>query len=412
MATLASHLAATQRAVFVWSMGVTQHANGSSNVRAIVNLALALGMVGRNGAGLMPIRGHSGVQGGSEVGCVPNGLPGARPLDDEGRAAMAALWGFPVPAGTGLDARAMIDAAHEGRIDAFHVVGGNFLETLPDPAYVEAALARVPLRIHQDIVLTNQMLVEPADVVLLFPARTRYEQAGGGTETTSERRIVYSPEIAGPRVGEARNEWEPLAAIARRVRPGAAGRLPDLDSAGLRAEIARAVPFYAGVERLGRQGDQVQYGGRLLCVGGKFDRPGGRARFEPVTLAPRKRAAGTLSLTTRRGKQFNSMVHEAKDPLTGALRRDLLVAREDLDLRGLADGDPVVLTSAAGRFEGRAREAPIAAGNVQGFWPEVNVLLPQGPHDAESGVPDYGTVVTLERAPVHTGEEESCPKTT
>jgi molybdopterin-dependent oxidoreductase alpha subunit len=411
MEEFAAMVAGAGRVVFVWSMGVTQHTTGSSNVRAIVNLALARGMVGRDGAGLMPIRGHSGVQGGSEVGCVPNGLPGARPLDEAGRVAMAGLWGFAPPAAPGLDARAMIDAAHEGRIDAFHVVGGNFLETLPDPAYVEAALARVPLRIHQDIVLTNQMLVEPADIVLLFPARTRYEQAGGGTETTTERRIVFSPEIRGPGVGEARNEWEPLAAIARRARPGEAHLLPELDSAGLRAEIARAVPFYAGIERLGKQGDQVQYGGRHLGAGGTFDRPGGRARFETVALAPRTRTAGTLSLTTRRGKQFNSMVHQAKDPLTGALRRDLLVAREDLDARGLADGDPVVLTSAAGRFEGRARVAPIAAGNVQGFWPEVNVLLSQGLHDAESGVPDYGTVVTLERAPAHNGPEESCPKT-
>jgi len=411
MADFAAVVLKAERVVFVWSMGVTQHTTGSSNVRALVNLALARGMVGKDGAGLMPIRGHSGVQGGSEVGCVPNGLPGARPLDDAGRAAMAGLWGFAPPAGPGLDARAMIDAAHEGKLDAFHVVGGNFLETLPDPVYVEAALARVPLRMHQDIVLTNQMLVEPADVVLLFPARTRYEQAGGGTETTTERRIVFSPEIEGPRVGEARNEWEPLAAIARRARPDAAHLLPTLDSAGLRAEIARAVPFYAGIERLATQGDQVQYGGRHLCAGGKFDLPGGRARFETVTLAPRARTAGTLSLTTRRGKQFNSMVHEAKDPLTGALRRDVLVARADLDARGLADGDEVVLTSGAGTFLGRARVAPIAQGNVQGFWPEVNVLLPQGPHDADSGVPDYGAAVTLERAPARKGLEETCPRT-
>ncbi|MEP7028335.1 MAG: molybdopterin-dependent oxidoreductase, partial [Candidatus Eisenbacteria bacterium] len=407
MERFARMYAEAKRVVFVWSMGVTQHATGSSNVRAIVNLALARGMVGRDGAGLMPIRGHSGVQGGSEVGCIPNGLPGGRPLDAAGRAAMADLWGFAPPEHAGLDARSMIDAAHAGELDAFYVVGGNFLETLPDPAYVEAALARVPLRIHQDIVLTNQMLVEPADVVLLLPARTRYEQEGGGTETTTERRIVFSPEVPGPRPGEARNEWEPLVEIARRARPADGARLPRQDSAALRAEIAHAVPFYAGIEKLSVQGDQVQYGGRHLCDGGRFERPGGRARFEIVELASRARAPGTLSLTTRRGKQFNSMVHEAKDPLTGARREDILVASEDLAARGIADGDAVVLASATGHFRGRARAAPIAPGNVQGFWPEVNGLLAFDRHDAESGVPDYGTTVTLARAPATPASEES-----
>jgi molybdopterin-dependent oxidoreductase alpha subunit len=384
--------------IFVWSMGVTQHAGGASNVRALVNLALARGMVGRDHTGLMPIRGHSGVQGGSEVGCVPNGLPGARPLDAAGRAAMEALWGFAPPERPGLDARAMVDAAHEGRIDAFYVVGGNFLETLPDPAYVEGALARVSLRIHQDIVLTNQMLVEPADVVLLFPARTRYEQEGGGTETTTERRIVFSPEIPGPRPGEARNEWEPLLEIARRIHPERAQQVACAGSADLRGEIARAVPFYRGIETLAAQGDQVQYGGRHLCAGGQFERPGGRARFEAPALDRPARGVG-FQLTTRRGKQFNSMVHADQDPLTGARRKDILISPEDLARLGLEDGAAIVVSSGSGSFVGRARSAALSAGNVQGFWPEVNVLLVQGPHDAESGVPDYGATVTIARAP-------------
>ncbi len=403
----AAHVAQARSAVFVWSMGVTQHATGSDNVRAIVNLALARGFVGREGAGLVPIRGHSGVQGGSEVGCVPNGLPGARALDPATRAEMAALWGFPVPERAGLDARAMIDAAHDGRLDVFHVVGGNFLDTLPDPAYAEAALARVPLRIHQDLVVTHAMLVAPADTVLLFPARTRYEQSGGGTETTTERRIVLSPEIAGPRVGEARDEWTPLVEIARRAAPARAAQLPLHDAAGWRAEIARAAPLYAGIERLG-PGEQVQYGGVRLCEGGAFARPGGRAAFAPLALGSAD-AAGVappaappggpprFRLTTRRGKQFNSIVHADLDPLTGAARHDLLVAASDLAALGLADGDAVEARSDAGRFVGRARAANIQPGNVQGFWPEVNVLLPHGPHDALSGVPDYGTWIELAR---------------
>jgi predicted molibdopterin-dependent oxidoreductase YjgC len=373
-------------------MGITQHGHGSETVKAICDVALLRGWLGREKAGLVPIRGHSGVQGGSEVGCLPNALPGGRALDDPG---IAQLWGFAPPAQAGLDARAMLDAAHDGKLDAFFAVGGNFLETMPDPAYVEKALARIPLRIHQDIVLTHQMLVDPADLVLIFPARTRYEQDGGGTETTTERRIAFSPQIQGPDPLEARNEWEPLCAIAARVRPERADGLAYADSAPIREEIARAVPYYAGIERLATKGDAVQYGGRHLGAGGVFPTPSGRAHFEPVELTGEGRAAGTLRLTTRRGKQFNSIVHQDKDPLTGASRRDLLVSSGDLAARGIADGARVLVRSSCGTFRGTARAAAIQEGNVQGFWPEVNVLLPHGPHD-DSGVPDYGTEVTIE----------------
>jgi predicted molibdopterin-dependent oxidoreductase YjgC len=326
---------------------------------------------------------------------VPKGLPGTRPLDDAGREAMRAVWGFAPPERPGLDARAMLDAAHDGQLDAFHVVGGNFLETLPDPARVERALGRVPLRMHQDIVLTHAMLVDPADLVLVFPARTRYEQDGGGTETTTERRVAYSPRVPGPDPLEARNEWEPLCALAARLKPEHAAALTYADSGPIRQEIARAVPYYAGIETLAKTGDQVQYGGRHLCADGVFPRPSGRARFEPVTLGRPARAAAELVLTTRRGKQFNSIVHAEADPLTGASRRDVLMAGEDLAARALADGAAVLVRSASGTFAGRARRADIRPGNVQGFWPEVNVLLPSGPHD-DSGVPDYGTLVTIE----------------
>ena len=90
---------------------------------------------------------------------------------------------------------------------------------LPDPPEVEAALATVPLRVHQDIVVSSQMLVDPGDTVVLLPAATRYEQRDGGTQTSTERRIAFSPEIPGPRSGEARSEWEIFVDLARRVDP-------------------------------------------------------------------------------------------------------------------------------------------------------------------------------------------------
>jgi predicted molibdopterin-dependent oxidoreductase YjgC len=247
------------------------------------------------------------------------------------------------------------------------------------------------------------MLVDPGETVVLRPAATRYEQEGGGTSTTTERRVAFSPELPGPRVGEARSEWRIFGDVARRVRPDLAETFGCESGDAIRAEIARVVPSYAGIETLRTTGDQVQYGGPLLCTDGRFERPGERARFSvlapveaPGPARAEETAAARLRLTTRRGKQFNSMVHADRDPLTGARREDILVSAEDAAARGLADGDPIVVRSAHGAFRGRARIAPLRAGNVQGFWPEVNGLLALDRRDAASGVPDYGAEVTIE----------------
>src|SRR5439155_15683146 len=147
-------------------------------------------------------RGHSGVQGGAEMGAYATVFPGGVPIDAASAAALAEHYGFAVADEPGLTAEEMIESASRGRLDVLYSSGGNFLEVLPDPDLVEHALRRVPLRVHQDIVISTQMLVDPGEVVVLLPAATRYEQRDGGTQTTTERRIAYSPEIPGHQVGE------------------------------------------------------------------------------------------------------------------------------------------------------------------------------------------------------------------
>jgi molybdopterin-dependent oxidoreductase alpha subunit len=396
MARFARMYAAAGSAVLVWSMGITQHEHGVDNVAAIVNLALARGNVGRPDAGLMPIRGHSGVQGGAEMGAYATALPGGLPVTPENASAVADAYGFPVRGEPGLSAAEMVEAAGEGRLDVLYSSGGNFLEVLPDPPVVEAALAKVPLRVHQDIVLSSQMLVAPGDTVVLLPAATRYEQRDGGTETTTERRILFSPEIPGSRVGEARSEWEIFVDLARRVDPSRAQLMDFASGWAIREEIARVVPSYAGVERLRDTGDQVQWGGERLCEGPsgpQFATADGRARFTPVR-PPSPAPSNGLRLSTRRGKQFNTMVHAEIDPLTGAARDSVLISDVDADRLGLAEGARVVVRSDHGELRALVHRAPLRPGNVQVFYPEGNVLLPGG-HRDRSGVPDYNTTVEL-----------------
>jgi molybdopterin-dependent oxidoreductase alpha subunit len=384
-------------AVHVWSMGITQHRDSADGVRAIVNLALAQGGVGRDGVGLMPIRGHSGVQGGAEMGAYATALPGGAPVDDEHAAALSGEWGFPVPARPGLTAPEMVEAAGRGELDVLWMSGGNFLDVLPDPPAVEAALGRVPLRVHQDVVLTSQMLVEGDDVVLL-PVATRYEQEGGGTETTTERRIVFSPELPR-RVGEARTEWRLFADVVNRARPALRPHFSWPSNQALRAEIARVVPLYAGIETLAATGDQVQWGGRHLCAGGEFPTPSGRGRFSALDPPERRLPDGAFVVSTRRGKQFNSMVQGMVDPLTGAGRDAVMIDPADAARLGLAPGDRVRLRSDTGTYDGTVTLARLPAGTLQVHWPEGNVLIAAGAEHREpaSRVPDYNAVVIVER---------------
>jgi molybdopterin-dependent oxidoreductase alpha subunit len=390
MRRFADMLKAARSGIFVWSMGLTQHAHGVPTIQALVNVGLARGWVGRERTGLMPIRGHSGVQGGAEVGCAPG-------LDDEQRRRFEEAWGFPCPTFAGLTAAEMVAEAYRGGLDVFWMAGGNFLETLPDPAAAARALGRVGTRIHQDIVLSSMMLLPPEDTVVLFPATTRYESPGGGTETSTERRIIFSPEVEGRRIGSAKPEWEVFGEVAARVRPERAGSVRFASSAAIREEIARTVPLYAGIERLQRQGDSVQWGGPRLFADGRFHTADGKARFSAVTPPERRATDGQLYVSTRRGKQFNSMVQHAVDPLTGAARDDVLISTEDAARLQIASGDRIRLTSAVGRFEGRARIDAIKAGNLEVHWPEGNGLLSREEIDAASKEPDYNAVVRVER---------------
>ncbi len=390
MRTFAQLLVEKPNAIFVWSMGLTQHAHGVDTVKALMNVALARGLVGREHRGVMPIRGHSGVQGGAEVGCAPA-------VDAAALERWERLWGVTIPRRRGYTATEMVDASAAGMLDVFWMVGGNFLDTLPRVDHARGALERPRLRVHQDIVLSSSMLVEPSHTVLVLPATTRYESPGGGTETTTERRIIYSPEIPGRRIGSAKPEWWAITEAVARARPGLAERIRPADAQAIRNEIAEAVPLYAGIERLRAKGDQVQWGGRVLYADGRFATPDGKAHFAVVSPRQVTQASGEVFfLSTRRGKQFNSMVQRALDPLTGAARDAVLMSQEDADRLGFPDGTRIRLRSAHGMFEGHVHFAAMRPGNLAVYWPEGNVLLGSAV-DPESREPDYNAVAALER---------------
>jgi predicted molibdopterin-dependent oxidoreductase YjgC len=346
----------------------------------------------------MPIRGHSGVQGGAEMGAYATALPGGLPINAENCAQLSRQWGFDVPTTPGLTAAQMIDAAERRELDVLVSMGGNFLEVLPDPHRVRAAMETIPLRVHHDIVLSSQMFVEPADTVLVLPALTRYEIPGGVTETSTERRVIFSPCIEGGPVPDARSEAEVTLELARRVRPDRADLLRPTTTAAVRAEIAEVIPLYDGIQHLSKTGDEFQYGGRLLCVGGVFKTADGKGKLTAVQPIVVDVPEDSVLVTTRRGKQFNSMVQEQKDSITGARRESILMSQVDAAKFGLRDGDACILRSDAGEMRGIVMVARVKPGSVQVHFPEGNALIGNGPRAPGSDIPDYNAIARVERA--------------
>jgi len=264
---------------------------------------------------------------------------------------------------------------------------------------VAATLGKIGLRVHQDIHFNTSTVLDPGEMVVVFPAQTRYEQRGGGTSTSTERRIRFSPEIPGhPRVGESKPEYEIPALIARAVNPALASALDYRDSQDVRDEMDRTMPVYKGIAGLKREGDWVQWGGPLLCTDGKFTAmPDERARFVPLEPPDMAVPEEHFFLTNRRGKQFNSMVFEAEDRIQGGRTRDdVFASAQDAAELGAADGERVRLTNEHGAFEGILRVSDIKPGHLQAYWPEVNALIPTR-WDPLSEEPDYNAIVRLER---------------
>lgn len=402
MFEFAQLLAHANSAVFVWSMGLTQHRFATDNISQVANLALLRGFLGREHCGLMPIRGHSGVQGSGEMGADPFSLPGGdfKGADIE---RIEKVWKFKLPewqgdiVGVTLE-NALLPEEHEQKLKVFYTSGGNFLETMPDPEFVQRCLENVDIRVHQDIIFNTSTFLDAKETVIVLPAMTRYEQPGGGTSTSTERMVYFSPEIKGPRMEEARAEWQIYIDLAARVKPEQKDLIWFNDAQEIRNEIAIAAPNYDGIQHLKERGDVFQWGGAWLCEDGVCPTEDGRGNLISIQIPELRKTEGHFYVTTRRGKQFNSMIYGEVDPFNAADRYDVLINGKDAAALNIEDGDAIVVYNKYGTFHGRAKFENVREGNIQVHWPEGNNLIPEGVYEEYAGIPEYNTSVIVEKA--------------
>src|SRR4026209_603042 len=279
MQEFAIQYGAARSAVFIYTGAFSECEFATAKVKAIVNLALARGMIGRDKCGIMPIGAQSSAYAGGECGAEPDQFPGGFLVNENGARRLSNLWRHPVPSNPGLTLSEMIDAAYAYQIKFFYFLGSDPLDASTDDSYAAESLRRVPVRIYQDLVLKPSMLLDSAEAVVVLPAQTRYEQRTGGTCTSTERRIRFTPELAGHNIGETRPDWEILSLIGRKSMPNGDLLFPFNNTQAIRDEMSRVMPIYQGIEKITKEGDQLQWGGPQLYRDGFSVMLGNRALF-------------------------------------------------------------------------------------------------------------------------------------
>ena len=271
-------------AAIFWAMGITQHTTGTDNVKALSNLALLCGQIGRPGTGLNPLRGQNNVQGACDMGGLPNVFPAYQPVASaEVRAKFAAAWGVPVEKlddKPGLTVTEIMDGALEGRIRALYILGENPMLSDPNLHHVEHALEALDLLVVQDI-FPNET-VRLADVVL--PGVSFAEKAG--TFTNTERRVqLVRPALPPP--GEAHQDWSILQDLANRL----GARWEYNGPSAIFEEMRTLTPSYAGMDYARLQGAGLQWPcpspdhpGTPILHAQRFTR--GLGLFAPVEYRP------------------------------------------------------------------------------------------------------------------------------
>ncbi|MFQ5665973.1 MAG: FdhF/YdeP family oxidoreductase [Candidatus Binatia bacterium] len=376
-------LAHSRHVIFCWAMGITQHAHGVDNVLAIVNLALSRGMIGKPGAGLLPIRGHSNVQGVGSVGVSPA-------VKEQFARRLEALYGIELPRIRGLHTLASVEAADRGEIDCALLLGGNLFAATPDRAAAARALRRITTTVYVTTKLNEGHVHGRGRTCLLLPALARDEERQCTTQESMFNYVRLSDGGAPAASEDMRSEIEIIATLATMVLPPGPvdfGALRDHEA--IRAVIARVVPGYEAIGAIDRTKQEFQIAGRTLHEP-VFQTSSGKVRAHVTPLPDFHVAEGEFRLMTLRSEgQFNTVVYEDEDVYRGNKRRDVVMMNEsDARTLGLQRDQRVAVENQIGRLEVVVRFAPLPPGNLAMYFPEANVLVPRHV-DSQSGTPVF-----------------------
>ena len=407
---LAHAYARADRAILCWTLGITEHVTAVDNVLSLINLALLTGHVGRYGSGLNPLRGQNNVQGGGDMGAIPNKLPGFQDVQDdhEARSRFESAWGVQLPPKRGWHLSQMFEAIERGELRTLYVLGENPAQAEADSKKAMDLLQRLDCLIAQDILMTRTC--EMADVVL--PASASWCEADGGTVTNSERRVQRMRKAIDP-PGHARDDHWIVAELARRL--GHDWGQPTLQEAW--DELRSLSPMHTGMsyERLEELGGiqwpcpTDDHPGSLFLHGRLWAEPveGPRAPFSVTEWMPPVDVLDDefpIRLTTgRRLDSYNTGVQT--NLYSSPLRRGetLDLCPSDARELGVEVGEIVLITSRRGSIEAPVRLDPGLRPGLAfmtfHFPDDVDVnTLTSDAYDPKSGTAEFkATAIRVEK---------------
>ncbi len=358
--------------VIGWCMGITHHLHGTKNVHAIANLALLRGMVGRENAGLMPIRGHSNVQGLGSVGVTPA-------LKQHLLERLEQRLGISAPKTPGLDTMACMDAAWNGNMDFALCLGGNLYGSNPAAARAFDAISKLKTVVYLSTTLNTGHAWGTGQETFILPVLPRDEEPQPTTQESMFSFVRLSD--GGPsRHPHARSEVSILAELGRRVFPDDQ-RLNwnEMEShSAVRELIADLIPDYAALRTIESTKQEFHVPGRAIR-NFQFPTASGKARFHVTSPPTGNLAPDQLQLMTLRSEgQFNSVVYDEEDLYRGQERRDvILMNSHDMQRMGLHVDQRVQVRSSVGEMRYiLVRPFDIREGNAAMYYPEANVLIP------------------------------------
>lgn len=359
---LAHAYARADRAILCWTLGITEHVTAVDNVLSLINLALLCGHVGRWGSGLNPLRGQNNVQGGGDMGAIPNKLPGFQDIEknDEARARFEQAWGTPIVPKYGWHLSQMFEGMERGELRTLYVMGENPAQSEADSKKALEALEGLDFLIAQDILMTKTC--ELADVVL--PASASWCEVDGGTVTNSERRVQRMRKALDP-PGQARDDHWILSELARRL--GHDWGQPTLEE--IWDECRSLSPMHCGMSyrRLEELGGiqwpcpSEDHAGSAFLHGRLWDEPVGEPRapfWVTKWVAPIDELNDEFPIRLTTGRRLDSYNTGVQSNLySSPLRRGetLDLCPEDAEELGVEPGEVVRISSRRGSVDAPVR---------------------------------------------------------
>lgn len=384
--------AKAKNVVFSWTMGITHHVHGVDNVQAIANLALLRGMVGRPHAGLMPIRGHSNVQGIGSVGVTPK-------LKETIFERLQTNFNIELPTVAGMDTLACMEASASGKIKLGFCLGGNLYGSNPDSEFAARSLNQLDTIVYMSTTLNTGHAYGTAKETIILPVLARDEEPQSTTQESMFNYVRLSD--GGPRrhTGPL-SEVEVISQLAQSVLGNGPVDWQSMqDTGNIRKAIGAVVPGWAKIANIESSKNEFQIGGRTFHSP-EFPTPTGNAQLHVHELPELNGRENEFRLMTVRSEgQFNTVVYEDYDLYRGQDRRDIvLINPTDANRLNLKHDQRVTVRSATGAIPNMlVREfSDIRAGNALMYFPEANTLVPRSA-DPKSRTPAFkGVVVTIE----------------